>query len=403
MLRRIKIKQLKPGMYVENLDRSWRSVPVFRNRITSDRQVDQLVRHRVLEVVIDTDKGIDLTTPGAQPIGKTAGEAEVGAPLTDPVAYRKEIVAANTAYEIAQISVSNLMEAVRRGDKPDVSLAESAVDPMIASILRNRDAMTSLVSLKVQSDAVYQHSIRVCILSAVLGTRLGLSQRELKTLGMGALLHDTGKMRLETKLVDKAGPLSQEDFEKYKHHPLLGARIFDEAPSIEKQSLLILLQHHERADGSGFPQGLTGDQISRMAKIVMIVDTFDNLTARASAERKQTAYDALSWIRDWGSEGFDANLIDEFVEALGIYPVGSFVRMNDNRMGIVMSVHHNPSLLPQVWVVFDANQRQLPKPEIIDFADQQATPPAAIVAAVLPEKFGFDLPGYAKAHGLPDR
>ena len=399
MLRKIKIDQLIPGMYVENLDRSWRSVPVFRNRITSARQVEQLARYRVHEVVIDTEKGIDLPGGGSAPTAD-AGDSTPTVTGVDPVPYREEISQANTAYEQALVSVSNLMESLQAGERPDLSLAGPAVDGMIASLLRNRDALASLVGLREQSEEVYQHSLRVAIHSMVFATRLGFSRQEMRSIGMGALLHDSGKMRLEPELINVISPLSPEDFAKYRKHPILGARLFDSTRGIDKPSLLVLLQHHERWDGSGFPQGLTGDDISRMARMVMIVDTFDNLTARALAKTKQSPYDAFAWIRDWGVEGFDKKLIDEFENALGLYPVGSFVRLSDNRMAIVMSVHHSPTLKPKLWVVFDINHKMLPNPVIIDLADESAAKVLTIVAAVLPEKFGFDLPGYVKSQNL---
>ena len=398
-LRRISIDQLAPGMYVERLDKSWLLVPVFRNPIDSPEQVERLRRFEVRELVINTAKGVDLPGAGPDPRERErTATVELGP--VDAVPYAEEIAGANSVYEQAQQSVSRLMQAVRAGQSPDVALASESVDRMIGSILRNRDALTSLTQLKAYSENTFQHSVRVCILSLVFATRLGFTRHDLKTLGIGALLHDVGKLRLPLALVDKVAPLDPAEYEQYRSHPLLGARLFDGASHIEKQSLLVLLQHHERADGSGFPQGLVDDEISRMAKMVMIVDGYDDLTLGRENGRKISPYEALKWLREWGTQGFDPALIEEFVASLGLYPTGSFVRLSDNRLGIVVSVHHNPAMLPKVWVVFDARHQMLPEGEMIDLSEQVSAHPLTIVGSLVPEKLGFDLAGYVKERGL---
>ncbi|MEE8556060.1 MAG: HD domain-containing phosphohydrolase, partial [bacterium] len=393
MLRKIPIDQLVPGMYVEQLDRSWLLVPVFRNPIVSGDQVRKLKEWDVREVVIDTDKGTDSPAAATGPASGPAGRP-------DPVPYEVELSGANTIYEEALDSVSRMMDAVRNGEKPDVALADATVDELIGSVLRNRDALASLLSLKEHSDATFQHCVRVCILTLVFCTRLGFARSESKSVGIGALLHDIGKTQLPLALVEKQTPYEAEEFQDYRTHPLLGAQLFDQASGIEKRSLLVLLQHHERSDGSGFPQGLVKDEISRMASMVMIVDTYDNLTTGRQGKARMTPYEALQWIRQWGGPGFDAQLVDEFVSALGLYPVGSFVRLSDHRLGIVLAVHHNPALLPKVWVVFDAQHRMLPEGETIDMAHQPSSSPLSIVTSLLPQKLGFDLPGYVRERGL---
>ena len=249
MLRKISIDQLVPGMYLEQLDRSWLLVPVFRNQITSEDQVRKLKEWDVREVVIDTEKGIDAsaadTGPAGGPPSGTGGGTDRGAASpssglaagkADPVPYEEELGGANTIYEEALVSVSRMMDAVRNGEQPDVALADATVDEMIGSVLRNRDALASLTSLKEHSEATFQHCVRVCILTLVFCTRLGFSRSEAKSAGIGALLHDIGKMHLPLALVEKQTPYEAEEFEDYRTHPLLGARLFDAASRIEKQS-----------------------------------------------------------------------------------------------------------------------------------------------------------------------
>jgi HD-GYP domain-containing protein (c-di-GMP phosphodiesterase class II) len=397
-LRKISIDLLVPGMYVERIDRSWLMVPVFRNLIESDEQVRRLRLWDVREVVINTEKGTDAAASAAPDLDAPA--PAVPPETVDAVPYQEEVAGANSVYEQALRSASRMMDAVRAGQSPDVGVAGATVDRMIASILRNRDALASMTQLKEFSETTFQHCVRVCILSLVFGTRLGFTRADLKTLGMGALLHDVGKMKLPEELINKARPFSNDEFEQYRAHPLLGARLFDGASRIEKASLLVLLQHHERCDGSGFPQGLTEDEISRMAKLVMIVDTYDNLTMGREGGRKLSPSEALKWLREWGSQSYDPALVDEFVAALGLYPAGSLVRLSDNRLAIVISVHHNPAMLPKIWVVFDDRHRLLPEGLELDLGEQQSNRPLTIVSAVVPEKVGFDLPGYVRERGL---
>ncbi|MEE8556081.1 MAG: DUF3391 domain-containing protein, partial [bacterium] len=209
MLRKIPIDQLVPGMYVEQLDRSWLLVPVFRNPIASGDQVRKLKEWDVREVVIDTDKGID--SPAAAP-----GAATGAARGADPVPYEVELSGANTIYEKTLDSVSRMMDAVRNGEKPDVALADATVDELIGSVLRNRDALASLLSLKEHSDATFQHCVRVSILTLVFCTRLGFARSESKSVGIGALLHDIGKTQLPLALVEKQTPYEAEEFQDYR-------------------------------------------------------------------------------------------------------------------------------------------------------------------------------------------
>ncbi|MBI4081250.1 MAG: DUF3391 domain-containing protein [Candidatus Lambdaproteobacteria bacterium] len=398
MLRKIKVDQLRPGMFIERLDRHWLSVPVFRPLITGERQVQQLKSYKVREVYINTDKGLDLPAserPKAPPEPQAAAPSP-HPPAVDPVAYFDEVPTAERIHDRALQHIGTLMSAVREGKALPLEPVQESIDEIIASIVRNRDALHSLLHLKTHSESAFRHSMSVAILSLLLGYHIGLSRLDLEILGTGAALHDIGKMRLMKALLEKTGELTPEEYQTYKTHALEGAKILDGYKEIKRQSLMILLHHHERGDGSGFPQGLVAEEIAPLAKPVMIADTFDKLTNGDTEKGHLSPYEAMDWIRKWGSQEFGPDLVQAFEEAFGLYPVGSFVRLSDNRLGLVLSIHHSPRLLPQVWIVFDALHQLVPPGEIVDLAQQEGENPLSITAALRPESFGFDLPGYIR-------
>ena len=399
MLRKIDLDQLTPGMYVARLDRSWLDVPIFRHRITSPEQVRQLRQHQVREVFIDTEKGDDVAaSPGGDGAARPPAAASLfgrrAASPVDPTPFEQEIAQADRTFHQALDTISSAMEAVGSGGPMDLEPVNEVVDGLIASILRNRDAMTSLATLRGVSEDIYQHCVRVSILSLVFANHMGVSRADLKAVGLGAILHDVGKVDIPAQIRAAAQPLTQDEFKLFKKHPLLGARKLKAQKGINKRALMVLLQHHERADGSGYPLGLQDDEILELAKVVMVADTYDKLTMREHQGAKLTPYEALAWIREWGGRQFSKTVVDGFEEALGLYPVGSFVRLSDNSLGIVLSVHHNTALMPKVWLVFDGNHRMLPDGRIVDLANQRSRNPISIVAAVKAEDLGIDLAGY---------
>ena len=407
MLRRIRIDQLRPGMYVERLDRNWLSVPIFRPRITAAEQVAELNRYDVREVVIDTDRGDDLppgepdagASPAAPPRPALPAGGVPPAPV-DPVPYFEEIANADRVHDRALQSVSDLMEAVRRNERLPLVPVQDAVREIIASVVRNRDALHSLLHLRRHSESVFRHCVSVGVLSIAMGYSMGLTGEELQTLGMGAIIHDLGKMKLPREVMEKTEALTEEEYLEYQAHPLEGARLLDEVAAFDKQSMMVVLHHHERNDGSGFPQGLPDEQIHDLAKVVALVDTYEILISGTQGREQLTPHGAMDWIRKWGHKEFAADLVDRFEQGFGLYPVGTFVRLSDNRLGVVIAVHHNAGRLPLVSVVFDADHREQPPGELVDVGDQDPADPITIVAAVMPESFGFDLAGYIRTHGL---
>ncbi|MDH4224929.1 MAG: HD domain-containing protein [Deltaproteobacteria bacterium] len=395
MLKKITINQLIPGMFIDHLDRSWLSMDLISPRVKSREDVEKLKAMGVAEVYIDPVKGNDL--PDSLGLAQKALSGAVPAAGST---YLGEISGAHGVYQDAQSAVTQMMRMVQRGEAPSMATVRSTVEKMIDSILRNRDALTSLVTLKENNQSVFQHCIRVAILSLAVGSHIGFNIKDMKTLGMGAMLHDIGKMKLPRQVAEKTAPLNEQEYQKYKEHALLGARLLDDSQEIEKNALLILLHHHERPDGTGFPQGLSNDTISAYARIVSIADAFDNLLHKPQSTEQLTPHDTLHILRQWGGKALDGDLVEQFIAAMGIYPAGSLVRLSDHRLAIVLSSKNNSSIQPRVWIVFDANQRMLPLGEMVDLSALSVKPPLTVVEAVNPGRLGFDLIRYVSEKGL---
>ena len=407
MMRKIPVEALRLGMYVERLDRHWLEIPTFRRRITNKTQIEQLSVYHVREVYINTAKGSDLEEgAGAVGVGAISRE-EVRPPLPppslDPYPLSQEIAHAERTYDRALSTLRKALDDVLRGEEPNIDPVEEILDEMIHSVVRNRDALSCLLSLRAHNESIYQHCLRVGILSLVFARYVGYGREHTKALGMAALLHDLGEIQIPALYQRSTLPMSDKQYQILQRHVALGARKLQSKRGFPKLSLMIMLQHHERVDGSGYPNGLKGDAILDLAKILMIADTYDKLTVRDDQDEQLTPHAALAWMREWCGNQLDSQMLEDFQQALGVYPVGSLVKLSNQRLGIVISLHHNAMLMPIVWMAFDAYQREIPQGEMIDLAHQLERGAIRIVAAVNPLKLGIDLPGYIQRHRVMEQ
>ena len=405
MMRKIPVEALRLGMYVERLDRHWLEIPTFRRRITNKTQIEQLSVYHVREVYINTAKGSDLEegAVGVGAISREEARQPPPLPSLDPYPLSQEIAHAERTYDRALSTLRKALDDVLRGEEPNIDPVEEILDEMIHSVVRNRDALSCLLSLRAHNESIYQHCLRVGILSLVFARYVGYGREHTKALGMAALLHDLGEIQIPSLYQRSTLPMNDKQYQILQRHVALGARKLQSKRGFPKLSLMIMLQHHERVDGSGYPNGLKGDAILDLAKILMIADTYDKLTVRDDQDEQLTPHAALAWMREWCGNQLDSQMLEDFQQALGVYPVGSLVKLSNQCLGIVISLHHNAMLMPIVWMAFDAYQREIPQGEMIDLAHQLERGAIRIVAAVNPLKLGIDLPGYIQRHHVMEQ
>lgn len=232
---------------------------------------------------------------------------------------------------------------------------------IIDELLSNRSVLANLSTIKLGDNYTFEHSVNVCALSLMIGANLDYDTHQLRDLGMGALLHDIGKLRIPEEILQKPSQLTVEEFEEIKKHTLYGYEILNNNKNISSVSAGIALGHHERIDGSGYPYQLRGGYIHRYARIVAVADVFDALTSDRVYRKKLRTHEVFEYITSLGPHHFDTEIVKCFVKYVTIYPVGMGVVLNTGERGIVTKVSSNVPTRPVVKVVFDSMGRKLDK------------------------------------------
>jgi putative nucleotidyltransferase with HDIG domain len=251
---------------------------------------------------------------------------------------------------------------VRKGTDIDYRKATPLVENFIESVFRNENAAVTLFKLRGFDEYTYTHSINVSLLAVLLGKHLGLDKPTLLKLGLAGMFHDVGKARIPEAILNKPGKLTEAEFQIMKGHPLEGYKIMMHQPDLDPEILRAVVEHHERVDGTGYPRALSGDAIGRFSRIVAVVDVYDALTSRRVYKDAMAPAKALGMMYQWRDKDFTPHAIESFIRCIGVFPVGSFVKLSGGEYGIVASVNPQRPTKPEVKVVLDAKMRpQIPR------------------------------------------
>ena len=417
-LKKIKIEELEVGMFIVNMDRSWFKHPFLsaKKMITSEKQIEKLREYGVQEVYIDPERGHDVVAsetagqspnPPPQPIkpersqdvmaSKTAVQSpdppaqaivgieeekvlrqELFAPAAQTVGgfpsskseghiiLAKEIEMARVVQREAHIVIRDIMQDVRLGKNIESDRVKRVVNNMIDSIFANQAALASLTRIKDYDEYTFVHSINVCILCLTLGRHLNFSREELEQMGIGALLHDVGKMRIPPHILNKPGKLTEEEFNEVKKHPLYTLEVLDKSHGIPDSSKQVALQHHERYNGRGYPRGLRGEEIGRFGQIAAIIDVYDAITADRVYKKAIPLHEGIRIIYQGVKEDFSQLLVEHFIQCVGIYPTGTLVLLDSEEIGIVCAVNPGKLLRPNVMLIYQDSKTRYPQPFVVD-------------------------------------
>jgi putative nucleotidyltransferase with HDIG domain len=379
MIKRIHVDRLRQGMFVTELDRPWIETPFLFSRflIKSPQQIAQL-RKYCHTVQIDTAKGVD-EDPGTDAVqGGSAGPEPPRRPGTDRASGHEpdgkpfpEVIqeALEVRTKTKQV-VDHMLEDVRLGRSIDSDEARQAVENVMENITRNQEALICLTQLKNRDEYTSIHSMNVCVLCIAFARHLGLNDNLIRVLGMGALLHDLGKMRVPLEILNKPGKLTAEEFEVMKGHVLLGAEILQDTPGIPPGALKVVLEHHERYKGGGYPHALREDQISWLGQLSAIADVYDAITSDRVYHSHLPPHEAVKRMYAWSQRDFNVTLMEKFIKCIGIYPLGSAVEINAADIGFVVSYDGSSALKPDVLLVMDARRNRYPVPHKISMTEK---------------------------------
>jgi len=404
MKKKIDIKHLKMGMYVAELDRPWLESPfLFQGFVVNDDDIFKSVNDLCSFVIIDTEKGTDIDPSVEHVSAETAVVIDIKTRkrLSIKISFNEEIKQAKVTHKKARSQIDSMFSDARMGKNIDVSGAKEVVSDMVDSIVRNPDAMLWLSNLRKRDEYTAIHSLNVCIFALTFARYLGFNTDEMNEVGIGALLHDIGKMRVPLEILNKEGKLSEAEREIVKQHTQHGLDILKASPGLPASAIEVVFTHHERKKGTGYPRGLVESQIHLFSRMVAIVDVYDAITSDRVYHHGMNTLDALKNMFKWRENDLDSDLVESFIQCLGIYPIGSLVELNTGEVGIVLSVSQGRNLVPIVMLVCDKDKQVVTPPKILDlskFTHQttEADKVIEIKKVLEANSYGIDLFDYIK-------
>ncbi|MGE5466278.1 MAG: HD-GYP domain-containing protein [Ignavibacteria bacterium] len=399
MAKKISVAQLKPGMYVCDLGADWMDHPFLRNQfaVKDEATIRKIVESGIHELYIDPAQGLDVADAPTEHEVRQEIEAEMLRVAEEPVQVRRvstreELGRAKVVHGEANKIIHNIMNDVRLGKQVQVEAVEPVVEQMTESILRNSGALLSLCRVKNKDDYTFQHSVSVCALLVAFCRAAALDARTIHLAGVGGLLHDIGKVHVPTSLLNKPARYTEDEFLQMKNHVVESKKILDQTEGISEISVQVAYEHHERHDGSGYAQGLKGEQISLMGRMAAICDVYDAITSDRVYHKGLAPHEALRKIFEWSKFHFDPQLVQQFMRATGIYPVGTMVMLESGRIGVVLEQSEVSLLRPLVRVFYDSKRMHYIQPLEVDLARPEGHGGAdKIIGHETPEKWGIKL------------
>ncbi|MFZ4287177.1 HD-GYP domain-containing protein [Variovorax sp. HJSM1_2] len=378
MLKRIRTQQLAVGMYISEFCGSWMEHPFWRTHflLKDAKDLRRILDSNVQEVWIDASKGLDIASDAdamsesdsAAEVERVIEIAKTAAPTTTRVSISEELERATLICSRAREAVTAMFQEARLGHAVDTAVAQKVVQEITDSVARNAEALISLARIKTADDYTYMHSVAVCALMVALGRRLGLDEKTISAIGEAGLLHDVGKAMIPLSVLNKPGRLTEKEFDVVRGHPAAGYEILRISPGVSAEALDVCLHHHEKTDGSGYPKRLDAKTISLAAKMGAVCDVYDAITSNRPYKRGWDPAESIHKMAGWAEGHFDIQVFQAFVKSLGIYPVGSLVKLSSERIGVVTEQGTGSLLMPRVKVFFDTRLHRHIQPEMVDLS-----------------------------------
>ncbi|HEY6130526.1 MAG TPA: HD-GYP domain-containing protein, partial [Halioglobus sp.] len=315
-------------------------------------------------------------------------------------AWEDELPGAQRALTTLISDIDHIFEHVSEGEKLNVIKLRKSVEPLVDSISRNPDACVWVTRLKQHDNYTYQHSLSAAMWSVSLGRQLGLQRHDLRSLAMGCMLMDIGKLRVDPALLQAQRELTTEEAAAVAEHVGHGLEILKECGIINQDIIDMVACHHERYDGTGYPNGLMRDEIPPFARIAAIVDTYDAMTSYRMYAPAISPSHAIKLLYNARDEDFQAELVESFIQAIGIYPAGTLVELSSGEVGVVVAEYRTRRLRPKVMLLLDANKNKLPTSRMIDLQEESDVAGAALLSikkSLEPQAYGIDLSAISDA------
>lgn len=391
MKKKIDSSDLRKGMYVSELDRPWKETPfLFQGFEVKDESMLAEVKNLCEFVYVETDyiagsnQPRPVTPPSVNFTVDTEPKKEAkhdlsyvldGPPTNkrwapDQTALEEELPRAREIESATRNVLYTTLEDVRLGRTIDSEATKAVIADMVESIISNPDAMGVLSQLKNADEYTALHSVRVCILALTFGRHLDMTREELNLLGVGALLHDVGKMKIPAEILNKSDTLTEKEFEIVKTHVPLGVKVLENSPGISPLSIEVAANHHERYGGGGYASGSKGNSIGVFGMLAGIVDCYDAITSDRTYHKGMTSYEALSKMYQWRTSAFHPGLIEQFIQCMGVYPIGSLVELTTGAIGVVATVNRERRLKPRVALILNSDKQKYESVKVVDLMQE---------------------------------
>ena len=377
VLMEVPVDVLRLGLYVHTLDRPWEGTPFLFQGFELDSEEDiKTLRGLCKRVTVlasrdDASKlraeasaaeksRVAFVSSGPDLLQILEQDPEALAsrvPAKDPVEFKAELNVAAAALGDARKQVNDIFDRLKSGAAVNPQELNGTMDAMVNSVFRNRDAMGWLARMRSKDDYLYSHSLATSVWALTFGRHLGLDKDTLKLLGVGAMMLDVGKTRIPDRLLRKPEAPNPTEWKLLQLHTRYGAKLIAETGEADSRIIAMVEQHHERFDGTGYPNGLKGDEIPLVARVASIVDAYDAMISERAYAKAKSACDAVRELMKQSGKAYQPELVDLFVQAVGVFPTGTLVELNTGEVGVVVAQNRFRRLRPEVTIILDANKK----------------------------------------------
>lgn len=363
MIKKVPIEALHPGMHIERFDCGWLDHPFIFNskKIRTQEDIERLKTWGITQVYIEDGQSpepaparIERTIPPPPMAFEhivTPQTARVDRELRHiPICH--EIVRAQKVRQRATLAAKNILADVQAGKKIQTREAKAAVGELDNSICHNKDALFLLMRLRKKDEYTFDHSVSVGVLLLAFCRAMGFDQETTRTIGLGGLLHDVGKMAVPQAILNKPNALNEDEFKKIQQHVIYCKEILATTHNLPLPVAQIAMEHHERFDGTGYPHGLAAEAISLGGQMAAITDVFDALTSDRCYRNGIDQVEVLRQLYGWSHSHFNEGLVHRFIRCIGVYPAGTLVQLESGMLGVVVESTDN-LLRPVVRLIYD--------------------------------------------------
>ncbi|RDH84816.1 MAG: hypothetical protein DIZ80_04955 [endosymbiont of Galathealinum brachiosum] len=401
--RRVNVLFVKKEMFINRLDRPWIDTPFWLQGffLRTDEELDAL-RKYCNSVYIDISRGIeaefymeeDLELPTSDFLEKEIVKKKRKIRYKKKLSLKEEIDTAKEVLEEATNKYYLVMDNIKHGKILGLKLVPYFIQPLVESVMRNPDALLLLIRLRSQNNLNYYHGIDACVLALSFGRFMGMPIEEINRLATGALLMDVGKVNVSEAVLNKTETLTDQEFGEVYSHVEHGVQFLRQDKNIHEDVINMVLAHHERSDGSGYPNGLKEYRIPAYARIAGVIDCYNAMCSQRPYNQSLTPFDAIQELYKLRKQHFQAELIDKFMHCMGIYPNGSLVEFKTGEVGVVLAQNYTNRSKPQIMLLLNSDKQARVDFKIIDMrklpkSDNDKT--LVIVRSLKQNDFNIDL------------